>query len=52
MIPKPFARVSIVVGEPVYVPKGLDAVALERHQGEMEAILKALHDKAVTALAS
>jgi lysophospholipid acyltransferase (LPLAT)-like uncharacterized protein len=52
VIPKPFARVSIVVGEPVYVPKGLDAVALQRHQTEMGERLRALHDRAVTALAS
>ena len=52
VIPKPFARISIVVGEPVYIPKGLDTVALERHQVEMEVRLKALYDKAVIALAS
>ena len=52
VIPKPFARISIVVGEPVYIPKALDAVALERNQVEMEARLKALYDRAVIALAS
>ena len=52
VIPKPFARISIVVGEPVYIPKGLDTVALVRHQVEMEVRLKALYDKAVIALAS
>ena len=52
VIPKPFARISIVVGEPVYIPKGLDAVALERNQVDMEARLKALYDRAVIALAS
>lgn len=52
VIPKPFARVSIVVGEPVYIPKGLDGVALQRHQLEMEERLQALHDKALNALAS
>jgi len=52
VIPKPFARIAIVVGEPVYIPKGLDAVALERHQAEMEVRLKALYDRAVIALAS
>ena len=52
MIPMPFAKISIVVGEPVYIPKGLDAVALERHQAEMEERLKALYEKALIALAS
>jgi lysophospholipid acyltransferase (LPLAT)-like uncharacterized protein len=52
IIPKPFAKISIVVGEPVYISKGLDRIALERHQTEMEARLKALYDRAVIALAS
>jgi lysophospholipid acyltransferase (LPLAT)-like uncharacterized protein len=52
VIPKPFARISIAVGEPVYIPKGLDGVALERHQAEMELRLKALYERALIALAS
>jgi len=36
VIPKPGSRVVIAVGEPVYVPKGLDAAGLERLQIEME----------------
>lgn len=52
VIPKPFSKVSIVIGEPVYIPKGLDAVALARHQSEMEGRMKALYERAVTALAS
>ena len=36
VIPKPWARIAIVVGAPVYVPKGLDAAALSRLQNEME----------------
>jgi lysophospholipid acyltransferase (LPLAT)-like uncharacterized protein len=32
VIPKPLARIAITVGEPVYVPRGLDAAALESHQ--------------------
>jgi len=52
IIPKPFAKISIVVGEPVYISKGLDRIALERHQAEMEVRLKALYDRAVIALAS
>jgi lysophospholipid acyltransferase (LPLAT)-like uncharacterized protein len=43
VIPKPFARIAIVVGEPVYVAKGLDAAGLERLQVEMEQRLNALY---------
>jgi lysophospholipid acyltransferase (LPLAT)-like uncharacterized protein len=50
VIPKPLARVAIVVGEPVYIPKGLDAAGLERHQADMEARLKILFDDAKKAL--
>lgn len=52
VIPKPFSQVSIVVGEPVYVPKGLDAVALEAFQARMERVLSELQDRALKALAS
>jgi lysophospholipid acyltransferase (LPLAT)-like uncharacterized protein len=44
VIPWPLAAVSIVVGEPLYIPKGLDAEALERFQGELEHRLHALSD--------
>lgn len=46
IIPKPLARVAIVVGEPVYVEKGLNAVGLQRLQSEMEGRLKYLYDQA------
>ena len=46
VIPKPLARIAIAVGEPVYVPKGLDAAALARLQEEMEARLKSLFEAA------
>ncbi len=36
VIPKPFSRIAIAVGEPVYVPRGLDAQGLARLQLEME----------------
>jgi lysophospholipid acyltransferase (LPLAT)-like uncharacterized protein len=48
VIPKPWARVAIVVGAPVYVGKGLDAQGLSRLQGEMEDNLKALYEQART----
>jgi lysophospholipid acyltransferase (LPLAT)-like uncharacterized protein len=41
VIPMPFARIVIAIGEPCYVPKGTDAAGLERLQGEMEGRLKA-----------
>jgi lysophospholipid acyltransferase (LPLAT)-like uncharacterized protein len=50
VIPKPFARISIAVGEPVYIPKGLDAAGLERHQADMEQRLQALGEQAKRAL--
>jgi lysophospholipid acyltransferase (LPLAT)-like uncharacterized protein len=50
VIPKPFARIAIAVGEPVYVPKGLDAAGLERHQTDMEGRLLALAEQAKRAL--
>lgn len=50
VIPKPFARISIAVGEPVYIPKGLDAAGLERHQTDMEVRLTALGKEAKKAL--
>lgn len=43
VIPKPFSRIAIVVGEPVYVAKGLDAAALERLQIDMEQRLNSLY---------
>jgi lysophospholipid acyltransferase (LPLAT)-like uncharacterized protein len=46
VIPKPLARVVIVVGAPVYVRKGLDAPGLARLQEEMERNLRALFEEA------
>ncbi len=46
IIPKPFARVAIVIGEPVYVTKGLDAAGLAGLQAAMELTLKNLFEKA------
>jgi lysophospholipid acyltransferase (LPLAT)-like uncharacterized protein len=50
VIPMPWARVSIAVGEPVYVPKGLDAATLERLQVDMEARLSKLFESARASL--
>jgi len=50
VIPKPGARVAIAIGEPVYIPKGLDAAGLARHQTDMESRLKSLFAEAKKAL--
>ena len=52
IIPKPFSRIVVAVGEPVYVPKGLDAAGLERLQGEMEQRLQGLFRAAQAALSA
>ena len=51
VIPKPFARVVVAIGEPVYVPRVIDAAGFEALQGQMEARLKALYAQARAALA-
>ena len=50
VIPAPLSRIAIAVGEPVYVPKGLDAAALERVQLDMERRLRTLFGEAEAAL--
>jgi lysophospholipid acyltransferase (LPLAT)-like uncharacterized protein len=50
VIPKFAARVVIAIGEPVYVPKGLDAAALEQLQADMEQRLTALFASAKATL--
>ena len=40
-----WSRIVIAVGEPVYVPKGLDAAGLERLQLDMEQRLRALFER-------
>jgi lysophospholipid acyltransferase (LPLAT)-like uncharacterized protein len=50
VIPVPFARISIAVGEPRYVARVLDATAIERLQREMEQELLRLYKKAAAGL--
>lgn len=50
VIPKFAARIVIAIGEPVFVPKGLDAAALERLQTEMEGKMTALFETAKAQL--
>jgi lysophospholipid acyltransferase (LPLAT)-like uncharacterized protein len=50
VIPWPGCRIVIAVGEPVYVPKGLDASALEALQVDMEHRLTQLFETAKSAV--
>jgi lysophospholipid acyltransferase (LPLAT)-like uncharacterized protein len=50
VIPAPLSRIVITVGEPVYVPKGLDAAGLERVQLDMERRLRTAFEEAQSAL--
>ena len=50
VIPWPFARIAIVIGEPLQIPKGLDAAALETHQADLERRLNALAGQAAANL--
>lgn len=50
VLPWPFARIAIAVGEPRYVPRKLDAEALQRWQTEMAAELQQLYGRARAAL--
>ena len=52
VIPCPLSRIVIAIGEPVYIPKGLDAAGLERAQLDMERRLRTLFQEAQTALTS
>lgn len=49
-LPWPFTRVVLQVGEPVVIPKGLDAAALERWQETLRAELESLYESARDAL--
>jgi lysophospholipid acyltransferase (LPLAT)-like uncharacterized protein len=50
VIPMPFARIVIAIGEPVYVQKGLDSSGLERIQREMAQCLHLLFQQAQAEL--
>jgi len=50
VIPWPFSRVVIAVGEPVFVAKRLDAAGFERLQLDMESRLRATFEQARSAL--
>jgi len=50
VIPVPFARISIAIGEPRYVPRVLNAAGVEALQREMEQVLLRLYQKAAAGL--
>lgn len=50
VIPVPFSRVAIAIGAPRYVPRTLDAAALERLQQDMEQDLRRTYELAKEAL--
>ena len=49
-IPKPFATVSLVIGEPIEVPGGLDEEGLERARADMQEKLLRLEAQATALL--
>jgi lysophospholipid acyltransferase (LPLAT)-like uncharacterized protein len=49
-IPRPFAKVSIVVGEPFYVPAAADDSEIEQARRGLEDRLKALEPRALALL--
>jgi lysophospholipid acyltransferase (LPLAT)-like uncharacterized protein len=49
-LPLPFSRVVLAYGEPVQMPRGLDAASLERMQAAMAQRLQALQVEARAAL--
>jgi hypothetical protein len=50
VIPAPFARIAIAIGEPRYVPRVTDATAIEKLQADMEGELKRLYQLAHASL--
>lgn len=46
VIPKPLARIAIVIGDPIHIGKGLDAAGLAALQSQMRATLEALQQRA------
>ncbi|HTT43888.1 MAG TPA: lysophospholipid acyltransferase family protein [Steroidobacteraceae bacterium] len=50
VVPKPFARIVIAIGEPVYVPRVTDAAGLEQLQQQMARCLHGLFRQARAAL--
>jgi lysophospholipid acyltransferase (LPLAT)-like uncharacterized protein len=51
VLPVPFSRIAIAVGEPRHVPRVTDAAVIEKIQGELKQDLKRLYGQAKGALA-
>jgi lysophospholipid acyltransferase (LPLAT)-like uncharacterized protein len=47
LVPKPFSRVAVVIGEPIAVPRGADQACLESCRSTLEQRLSALSDRAL-----
>ena len=50
VIPVPLSRIAVAIGPPRYVPRTLDAAALEKLQGEMEQELRRTYELARSVL--
>jgi lysophospholipid acyltransferase (LPLAT)-like uncharacterized protein len=50
LVPKPFARVVIAIGQPHYVPKNTSVDGLERHRVEIQDALMSLMSQCRDAL--
>lgn len=50
MLPKPFARVALAVGEPLEIPRGTSTADLEHYRAEIEARTNALLERSKAAL--
>ena len=46
VIPKPFCRIVVAVGDPIEVPRRLDEAGTEKVQRQMERVLEALYQQA------
>jgi lysophospholipid acyltransferase (LPLAT)-like uncharacterized protein len=51
MVPKPFARIVIAVGEPVPVPRNASLEQMEAIRAEMQSALEALIQESKAAVA-
>jgi lysophospholipid acyltransferase (LPLAT)-like uncharacterized protein len=49
-VPRPFSRVVLVIGTPLYVGTETDEAGMERHRRQLEEILAGLRDRALTLL--
>lgn len=49
-IPKPFTTVSLVIGQPLYVPRDADEAALESWRGELQTSLADCRQRALALL--